>query len=207
MIAREHPLLLGSASPRRREILEQLRLPIRIVTPSIDERATHGEGADAYLERIVEAKLVGAAALSASVVIGGVLVADTIVLVDDAILGKPADDAEARSMLARLSGRTHEVCSRFAIASPQAPARALAAETVRTKVTFRELAEDEVARYVATGEGRDKAGSYAIQGIGTFAVAQIEGSYSNVVGLPAAEVVAALLRAKLLEAFPLVDAR
>ena len=175
MIAREHPLLLGSASPRRREILEQLRLPIRIVTPSVDERATHGERADAYLERIVEAKLVGAAALSASVTVGGILVADTIVLVDDAILGKPADDAEARSMLARLSGRTHEVCSRFAIASHRAPARALAAETVRTKVTFRELAEDEVARYVATREGRDKAGSYAIQGIGAFAVAQIEG--------------------------------
>jgi septum formation protein len=95
------------------------------------------------------------------------------------------------------------VWTRFAIASGADPAHAAYAETVRTRVVFRALSDDEIARYAATREGLDKAGAYAIQGIGSFAVAGIEGSYSNVVGLPACEVIAALLRAGLLAAFPL----
>ncbi|MET0595801.1 MAG: Maf family protein, partial [Polyangiaceae bacterium] len=155
------------------------------------------------------------------------LVADTVVLVDDAILGKPANDQDATSMLSRLSGRVHEVRTRFAIgaapgilasisgvhdtsASKSATAQAtsartiapLHAETVSTVVHFRPLDDDEIRRYVATGEGMDKAGSYAVQGIGSFAVERIEGSYANVVGLPVCEVVMALKRLGLLHAFP-----
>jgi septum formation protein len=127
---------------------------------------------------------------------GGVLVADTLVLVDGAVVGKPTDDGDARAILRALSGRAHEVWTRFALDRGEA-------ETVRTRVIFRALSDDAIARYVATGEGRDKAGSYAIQGLGAFAVSRIEGSYTNVVGLPACEVIDALLRAGQLATFPL----
>ena len=153
----------------------------------MDEATRSGEGREAYLERVVLGKLAAVAASSAARGASAILVADTVVLVDGAIFGKPTDDADARSMLSRLSGRAHDVCTRFAVASESGAA--LEAETVRTRVLFRGLSDDEMSRYVATGEGRDKAGAYAIQGIGAFAVARIEGSYSNVVGLPACEVV------------------
>ena len=110
-------------------------------------------------------------------------------------------------MLRQLSGRDHEVWTRYAIAAPDAPARAMRVETVVTRVTFRALADTEIDGYAATREGLDKAGAYAIQGIGAFAVAEIDGSYSNVVGLPACEVVLALRGAGLLARFPLPIAR
>jgi septum formation protein len=137
-----------------------------------------------------------------------VLVADTIVLVDSAILGKPASTDDARSMLRRLSGRTHEVRTRFALGAAPNQAglvptsAAFHAETVTTFVEFRDLDAQEIDRYVATGEGSDKAGGYAIQGIGSFAVRRIEGSYTNVVGLPVCEVIVALRSAGFLDVFP-----
>jgi septum formation protein len=200
MIDDTHPLLLGSASPRRREILTTLGLPLRAVSLDVDERGLEGERPEDYLTRIAAAKL--AAAVPHAAGAGGVLVADTSVILGDTALGKPADEAEAREMLWALSGREHEVWTRFAIARPEDPARAAHAETVRTRVVFRALGEDEIAAYAATGEGLDKAGAYAIQGVGAFAVARIEGSYSNVVGLPACEVIAALKGAGLLGRFP-----
>lgn len=200
MIDETHPLLLGSASPRRREILATLGLPITVVSVDVDERVLPGEAPAAYLERIVSDKL-GAASLRARDV-GAVLVADTSVILGDRALGKPSDEAEARDMLRSLSGREHEVWTRFALASGADPARAVHAETVRTRVFFRALDDAEIDGYAATGEGLDKAGAYAIQGIGSFAVERIEGSYSNVVGLPACEVVVALRRAGLLGRFP-----
>jgi len=200
MIDETHPLLLGSASPRRREILATLGLPITVVSVDVDERVLPGEAPAAYLERIVSDKL-GAASLRARGV-GAVLVADTSVILGDRALGKPSDEAEARDMLRSLSGREHEVWTRFALASGADPARAVHAETVRTRVFFRALDDAEIDGYAATGEGLDKAGAYAIQGIGSFAVERIEGSYSNVVGLPACEVVVALRRAGLLGRFP-----
>jgi septum formation protein len=203
MIDHEHPLLLGSASPRRREIVETLGIPLLVAPASVDETSRPGELADAYLARIADAKLEAVAKDARAVAAGALLVADTTVLVDGAILGKPSDEAEARAMLGALSGRAHEVWTRFALASPADPARAVHAETVRTRVVFRPLGEGEIARYAATGEGLDKAGAYAIQGLGGFAVARIEGSYTNVVGLPACELVAALLHTGLLAAFPL----
>lgn len=194
MIDREHPLLLGSASPRRREILETLGLPLVVRAFEVDETVRAGERADDYLARVVADKLT--AATRSPLTRGGALVADTLVLVDEAIVGKPSDDADARAILRGLSGRAHEVWTRFALDRGEA-------ETVRTRVFFRALSDDAIARYVATGEGRDKAGAYAIQGLGAFLVSRIEGSYTNVVGLPASEVVDAMLRAGLLTAFPL----
>nr|WP_275938177.1 MULTISPECIES: Maf family protein [Sorangium] len=216
MIDDAHPLLLGSGSPRRREILTTLGLPLRVAAAEVDEAGRPEEGAAAYLERVTLAKLAAARRLQQAVGAGAILVADTSVILGDSILGKPRDEGDARAMLRALSGREHQVWTRFAIAGAEAElapavtpgrAEALHAETVVTRVRFRELDDDEVASYAATGEGLDKAGAYAIQGIGAFAVAGIEGSYSNVVGLPACEVVAALRAAGLLARFPLSPAR
>lgn len=202
MIDRDHPLLLGSSSPRRRDILETLGIPVRVAAAPVDESIRAAEDAAPYLARIVRAKLASAANL-ASGTFGGALVADTSVLIDRQILGKPSDDEDARRMLRLLSGRAHEVWTRFALSAPDAPSTPIHEETVRTTVVFRALSEAEIDAYVATGEHHDKAGSYAVQGIGSFAVARIEGSYPNVVGLPACEVVVALRRSGLLGAFPL----
>jgi septum formation protein len=203
MIDSAHPLLLGSASPRRWQLLETLGLPLSRVVVEVDEDPRPGEPVDVYLERIVADKLAAVGTTSAVAGCGAVLVADTAVVQDGTLLGKPRDDAEATSMIRALAGRQHEVRTRFALAAPERPTAAAHAETVVTLVRFRALDDDEVARYVATGEGRDKAGGYAVQGIGGFAVDRIEGSYSNVVGLPVCEVVLALRRTGLLGAFPL----
>ena len=192
MIDPQHPLLLGSASPRRREILATLGLPLVVLPAVVDESALPGEEALPYLARIAALKLAATGARPEATTAGAILVADTTVILDGRILGKPADEAEARSMLRALAGRSHQVSTRFAIAGPDAPARPLHEETVSTVVVFRALDDAEIEGYAATGEGLDKAGAYAVQGLGSFAVARIEGSYANVVGLPACEVVTAL---------------
>ena len=195
---------LGSASPRRRALVEALGIPLVVVAVDVDERRRGNEDAAAYLERVALDKLHGASADDRAAGASIVLVADTIVLLDGEILGKPADVDESRSMLTRLAGRTHEVRTRFALGVPRGGplAAALHAETVSTRVEFKSLDAREIDRYVATGEGADKAGGYAIQGIGSFAVRRIEGSYANVVGLPVCEVVDALRRLGFLGAFP-----
>ena len=202
MIDGAHPLLLGSASPRRRALLLGIGLPLRVAAPEVDESFAAGEGDDAYLVRIAAAKLHAAMLLPEAHGAAAVLVADTAVVVDGRLLGKPLDQAEAAEMIRALSGRVHEVKTRFAIGVADG-ARQVHAETVITRGEFRELDPEEVADYAATGEGLDKAGAYAVQGIGGFAVRRIEGSYSNVVGLPVCEVVLALRRAGLLARFPL----
>jgi septum formation protein len=209
MIDRQRPLLLGSSSPRRREILTTLGLPIRVAGADIDESRREGEAAEAYLVRIAQGKLEAVVKLQEAEGAGAILVADTAVILDGEALGKPRDEAEARSMIRALSGREHEVWTRFAIAGPREPSRPLAvalplhAETISTRVRFRALGDDEIEGYAATGEGLDKAGAYAIQGIGAFMIERIDGSWSNVVGLPACEVIAALRGAGLLARFPL----
>lgn len=200
MIDSRCPLLLGSASPRRREILTTLGLPLRVQAVDVDESSLAGEGPRPYLERVVASKLRAAKALPGADGAGAVLVADTAVILDGASLGKPRDEADARSMIRALSGRAHEVWTRFAIAASRLDDRA---ETVSTRVEFRSLSDAEIDAYAATGEGLDKAGAYAIQGVGAFAVARIDGSWSNVVGLPACEVIQALLAMGLLDRFPL----
>lgn len=181
------PILLASGSPRRREILENLGVSVVVRATSADESTRAGERAEDYLVRVVDAKL--EAALSARTEDDGcaaVLVADTSVILDGGVLGKPDDDEHARAMIASLAGRTHEVWTRFVIALLDGGGTF--AETVRTKVTFRTLSPARIAAYVATGEGTDKAGAYAVQGKGAAIVSRIDGSYTNVVGLPACEV-------------------
>ncbi len=200
-ISSARPLLLGSGSPRRRELLEQMRIPILVRAPVVDERELPGEAVEAYLSRIVTAKTQAALRFEESPKSAAILCADTSVVVDGAILGKPGDDAEGADMLARLVGRSHEVMTRYAIVVA-GEACASAEQTVVTRVQMRDATEVELRRYVATGEGRDKAGGYAVQGVGAFLVTRIEGSYSNVVGLPISEVVRDLVRLGVLVEFP-----
>jgi septum formation protein len=187
-----NPLVLGSASPRRRDLLAMMGVPFVVRSASADETALPGELPRAYVERVACAKLdaVRAGDLGAA---SGVLVADTIVIAPDGgVLGKPLDDDDACAMIARLAGATHDVSTHFALASclrDQAPVHA---QTVTTRVTFRALSAGEVREYVASGEGRDKAGSYAVQGNAAAFVERIEGSFTSVVGLPVCEVLVAL---------------
>ncbi|MCU0690999.1 MAG: Maf family protein [Polyangiaceae bacterium] len=180
-----------------------MRIPIVVVPGSADETVARGELPEAYLQRVVREKLASVATRINGVRVGGLLAADTIVLLDGAILGKPADEAEARRMLWALSGRGHEVRTRFAVASAAHPAVPIHEETVCSKVHFRSVTTAEIDGYASSGEGLDKAGAYAVQGLGAFAVKRVDGSYSNVVGLPACEVVSALLEKGLLAKFPL----
>lgn len=190
-------IVLGSASPRRREILENLRVPHVVRVASIDEDVLPGELPDPYLVRIVSAKLAavrGALPTELRAKATAILVADTSVIVDDSILGKPQGTDDARRMIEALAGRTHEVHTRFALGSVAAGGF-LHEETVVTEVTFRALTALAARAYAESGEGKDKAGGYAVQGLGAGLVSRIVGSYSNVVGLPACEVAVALERA------------
>jgi septum formation protein len=187
----DHPLVLGSASPRRRELIATLGVPFVVQPAEADETMRAGEAAGDYLVRVALAKLeaVRAAAPRGST---GVLVADTIVVAPDGgVLGKPKDDADALVMIERLAGATHEVRTRFLLAAP-GQASVAHAETVTTRVTFRAVGNAEAVAYAATGEGRDKAGAYAVQGRAAAFVERIDGSYTCVVGLPLCQVVVAM---------------
>jgi len=193
------PLVLGSGSPRRREILSQLDIPHVVHKAEADEDVRPGEAAEAYLARVVLAKLSEVTATLPEDLASraaGVLVADTSVLVDGAILGKPENALHAANMLERIAGRAHEVKTRFALADARGTVRL--AETVTTVVHVRPLSPRTIAAYVATGEGVDKAGGYAVQGRGAALVSRIDGSYTNVVGLPACELAVALASLGLL---------
>ncbi|WP_061240566.1 nucleoside triphosphate pyrophosphatase [Ectopseudomonas composti] len=176
-------LFLASASPRRRELLAQIAVPCVTQIAAIDETPLPGEQPAAYVERLARGKAhAGLAALSDStdaVVLG----ADTAVVLDGQILGKPLDFEDFRRMLAGLSGRSHQVMTAVALVSRQAEA----AQVVCSDVTFRHLSEAEVRAYWASGEPCDKAGGYGIQGLAAVFVSRIEGSYSAVVGLPLCE--------------------
>lgn len=193
-VSANRPLLLASGSPRRREILESLRIPFVVRPAAADETVLSGEAPAAYMERVVRAKLRAAQTAweAEPSDVAAILVADTSVIDGDAILGKPASLVEAEAMIGRLAGKTHEVWTRFAIGAPGPDTRVLHEQTVVTRVTFRPLTTARVRAYAASGEGMDKAGAYAVQGLGAGLVSRIEGSYANVVGLPASELVVAL---------------
>ena len=201
-ITAETPLALGSSSPRRREILESLGIPIRIVRSSTSEDRLPSEPPALYLERITLAKLGAAAHALGPEPAAGLLVADTIVVLGDEIFGKPNGVPEAELMLSALSGRSHVVYTRYALSHADTPDQVRLARTVASEVYLRAASPSEIAGYAKTGEGLDKAGSYAAQGIGSFLVERISGSYSNVIGLPACEVVLDLKRVGLLCDFP-----
>jgi septum formation protein len=195
LLSRENVLVLGSASPRRTELLTQAGIPHAIVVPSVDESVHPGETTSAYLLRVVRSKLDAVrAAMPAplAATAAALLCADTSVIVDDQILGKPETAAEGRAMLLRLRGRAHEVRTAFAIGDLRGAL--LHEESVSTRVIFRDLTDREMDDYVAHEEGRDKAGGYAMQGAAGCFVARIEGSPTNVIGLPTCEVVVALQR-------------
>ena len=175
-------LILASASPRRRELLTAAGIPHTVDPVDIDERVQAGEAPAAHVERLARQKaLAGAARHPARRVLG----ADTVVVAGDEILGKPKNDDDARRMLRLLSGRAHDVLTAVALAS----GARVDSRVERTRVWFAPLSEDAVDWYVSTGECRDKAGAYAIQGLASRFIPRIEGSYSNVVGLPIAAVV------------------
>ena len=175
------PLVLASASPRRRALLSALGLAFELAIPDVDESVFPGETAEAHVERLAAAKASAASALLSDRV-ALVLAADTTVTLDGAILGKPRNAEEALAMLERLSGRRHEVLTACRLRRTDDGREASA--TVRSAVRFRPWDETLARWYVATGEPMDKAGAYALQGKGVLLTDGIEGSWSNVVGLP-----------------------
>ncbi|TWC21923.1 MULTISPECIES: nucleoside triphosphate pyrophosphatase [unclassified Pseudomonas] len=185
------PLYLASGSPRRRELLTQIGVSFTAISADIDETPLNHETPSAYVERLARGKAeAGRRALPIDD--GGcVLGADTAVVLDGQILGKPLDQSDARSMLLALSGRDHEVLTAIAVLDGQR----CESRVVRSRVRFRPISEEEAAAYWASGEPLDKAGGYGIQGLGAVFVAGLEGSYSAVVGLPLCET------AQLLEHF------
>jgi septum formation protein len=180
-------LILASASPRRRELLAQLGLPFEVFEPRVDETPAAGELAAVQLvERLARAKAeAGRRAFPGATIIA----ADTeVALPERPVFGKPADAGDAKRMLRSLSGRQHQVCTGVCVASPE---RSIVRSVV-TQVDMRPMSPAEIDWYVGTGEPLDKAGAYAIQGKGAIFVAAIQGSWSNVVGLPMAELTAML---------------
>jgi len=175
-------LILASASPRRAELLRLAGFDFDVDPADVDETARDGESPADYVRRLASAKSAAVHGRRAEAVV--VLGADTAVVVDGLILGKPRDDGEAAAMLRRLGGRTHEVLTGVSLRNGRTELNAV----VITRVTFGALSDADIAAYVASGEGRDKAGAYAIQGLASRFVPSIEGSYSNVVGLPVATV-------------------
>jgi septum formation protein len=173
------PIALVSASPRRAELLRGIGVPFRVIAPAAGTEPGGDGGAEEIALRHAEAKARSASASANEPVL---LAADTVVTRAGRILGKPRDAAEATEMLRFLSGRGHQVVTGVFALDRQSGASASGVET--TSVYFRELAPEEIAGYIATGEPFDKAGAYGVQGIGSLLVARIEGCYFNVVGLP-----------------------
>ncbi|MCE5977359.1 Maf family protein [Pseudomonas sp. JR33AA] len=175
------PLYLASGSPRRRELLTQIGVPFIVISAPVDESPLPSESAPAYVERLARAKAAaGLARVDGPAVVLG---ADTAVVLDGRILGKPENREDALAMLADLSGREHQVLTAVALDDGQRVHSFCVTSTVR----FRAISTDEAQRYWASGEPADKAGGYAIQGLGAVFVTGLSGSYSAVVGLPLCE--------------------
>jgi septum formation protein len=199
---------LASGSPRRRELLQQIGISFRVVAVAVDETALPGEAPTAYVARLAVAKAdagwkgspgttgtpgtAGGPSTAGAVHIP-VLAADTAVILDGKILGKPADRDDGENMLRQLSGRTHEVLTAIALRT----ADGLYSRISRSEVTFRRIAAAEAQAYWETGEPRDKAGAYAIQGRAAIFIADLRGSYSGVMGLPLFETAELLSQAGL----------
>jgi septum formation protein len=179
MQVREPRIILASASPRRAELLRQIGVEFDLMPSETEERPHPDEAPADYITRIARAKVIAATRkCEAGLVIG----ADTIVVLDGRIMGKPEDEASAKRMLTQLSGRWHAVMTGVALYDIQTSAEV--ADYDKTLVKFARLTEREIEWYVATGEPMDKAGAYGIQGLGGLFVDEIAGNYYNVVGLP-----------------------
>ena len=182
-------LILASKSPRRRYLLEQAGLSFSVIPSDIDESTIPLSPPEVYVRVLAEAK---AKQIAGKYPEKWVIGADTIVVKDGAVLGKPGSIDEARSMLKQLSGKAHQVFTGYSILY-NAKNRKFS-ETVQTEVLFKNLSNGEIEWYIHTKEPFDKAGAYAIQGLGTFLVKRINGSYTNVVGLPVCEVIEFLIK-------------
>jgi septum formation protein len=185
------PMVLASASPRRRGFLHQLGYPFEVVTPATEEKVRPGEDATDYVLRNALEK---AADVAGRVAAGSVVVAaDTVVVLRGRIMEKPRSVDDAHGMLRALSGQVHQVITGFCVRGPSRDgAEAIRSLAVSTDVEFKELSDQEIAAYVHSGEPMDKAGAYAIQGRAAYMIRQIRGSYTNVVGLPLTELVEVL---------------
>jgi septum formation protein len=195
-ITKESPLILASESPRRRELLGQVGIPFRVFPGNVDENSITGSPSH-VAQTLAEKK-----AMSVSADFPGqwILGADTIVVLDNHILGKPVDRSDAASMLRLLSGKEHEVITGFSIINPSGEISFT--DYVSTLVSIKLLSDSEIDVYIASGEPFGKAGSYAIQGIGSFMIDGIKGDYNNVVGLPLYALIKKLIEVRALIEFP-----
>lgn len=192
--ANDPRLILASQSPRRRYLLTQAGLEFSVIPSRFEERTVTPSPPESYARHLAEHKALD---VSAQYPDSWIIGADTIVFIDGTILGKPNSRSEARTMLSCLSGRTHQVLTGYCICCHRTGR--FFSDTVRTDVYFKKLTDREMEWYILSGEPFDKAGAYAIQGIGSFLVKRINGSYTNVVGLPVCEVVEFLIREKVVE--------
>jgi len=190
-------LILASKSPRRRELLAQAGLTFSVIPSDFDESTVAMSSPDSYVITQAESKALD---ISQKHPVAWVIGADTIVLIDRQILGKPATRKEAYDMLERLSGKTHQVLTGYCICCKKK--NRFFSETVKTDVRFKKLNDAEINWYIQTSEPFDKAGGYAIQGLGTILVRSINGSYTNVVGLPVCEVMEYLIQEEVIELNP-----
>jgi septum formation protein len=188
------PLILASASPRRAELLAAAGFEFEVVPADVDETLQRGESPQSYALRVARAK--AQHVVTSHRPYGAVLAADTVVVVGDRVMGKPADSLEAASMLRSLSGTVHDVLTAVVVQTHERRVE----QVVTTRVRFHALTEGEIAWYVETGEPNGKAGAYAIQGRAARFIEWIEGSWSNVVGLPISAVYRLLTEVGHLEA-------
>ena len=186
-------LILASKSPRRQYLLEQAGIAVEVIPSRFDETRIRFTAPDVYVKEQAVAKATEVSKLHPNRWIIG---ADTVVSIDGSILGKPQSPSEAREMLIRLSGKTHQVFTGYCIC--QNLNRETYSDSVKTDVQFKHLTHEEIDWYISTKEPFDKAGAYAIQGMGTFLVKRINGSYTNVVGLPVCEVIECLIEKRII---------
>lgn len=187
-------LILASNSPRRRYLLAQAGLTFSVIPSNVDEHQVAMSDPAVYVRTLAESKAID---ISEKHPDSWVIGADTIVLIEHRILGKPDSKDAARDMLRRLSGKSHQVFTGYCICRKREDR--LFSDTVKTDVRFKNLSDPEIEWYIQTGEPFDKAGAYGIQGIGSFLVKSINGSYTNVVGLPVCEVISFLMKEGVVE--------
>ena len=187
-------LILASKSPRRSDLLEQAGLTFSIIPSDFDEGSVTMSDPESYVKALARSKALD---ISEKHPDSWVLGADTIVVIGNKILGKPSSEEQARWMLRQLSGKTHQVITGYCLSYQSK--KDIISESVKTDVRFKTLRDAEIEWYIQTGEPFDKAGAYAIQGIGAFLVESINGSYTNVVGLPVCEVVEFLIDRGIIE--------
>jgi septum formation protein len=177
------PFILASASPRRQELLQSVGLKFKTIPAHVNEDYLAGESPREHVKRLARDK---ALAIAHQYPDAWVLGADTIVVIDELILGKPKNKTQARQMLERLSGRAHKVFTGFTLS--HTASRVTKTKVIRSAVQFKPLSKEEMEWYISCAEPYDKAGGYAVQGKGAYFIKAIRGSYTNVIGLPLCEV-------------------